>query len=343
MIQGAREAVGESDPKTDWKIVLSEHAKMFEVKAPSLAKNLRGARPKGLAEIYEERDSNAGKAQDKFKMTASKADLAIFCTASLGALLLVAGGLQGLLGESIGPRLVKAIGLLGLVPTVLAGVWIDQIRRGAFSQRWVQERVGAEAARVMYFKTVITETSSDPQDQLFTLEYVRRFLLDSQMCYFKKRGGEHEEAAGAALKDSTYAAGAASLLTALAGALALMWRPELAVVAGLGVIASAYAALVASRSALNQDRRNADRYLATAYQLKERELEIQTYRERTASGDTAAVPEFFAPVFSTLEADHKAFSSGATHWDSAITDMQARLEAAKTALKEKPAKEAGAN
>ena len=118
-----------------------------------------------------------------------------------------------------------------------------------------------------------------------------------------------------------------------------MWHPELAVIAGLGVIASAYSALAVSRSTVNQDRKNADRYLAAEYQLKERRLDLDTYRERTASGNNGAVQEFFEPIFVTLEADHKAFLSEAEERELAIGDMVKRLDAAKEALKKKSANE----
>ena len=112
-----------------------------------------------------------------------------------------------------------------------------------------------------------------------------------------------------------------------------MWHPELAVVAAMGVIASAYAALMVSRSAMNQDRTNADRYLAAEYQLKERKLDLDTYRERTASGDNKATQEFFEPIFVTLAADHRAFLRDAEQRELAIGDMERRLDAAKEALK----------
>ena len=143
-------------------------------------------------------------------------------------------------------------------------------------------------------------------DQLLVLEYTRRFLLDNQIDYFRDRGGEHENAARTALKHSTRAVFASWSFTAIAGALSL-WHPEFAVFAGLGVIASAYAALAVSRSAVNQDRTNADRYLAAEYQLKERRLDLDAYRERTGSGDKGTVQEFFEPIFVALEADHQAF------------------------------------
>jgi hypothetical protein len=334
----AYDAIGPGNSGTDWKIVPTEHAEIFEEKAPSLAENLRGSRLKGLAEMYEELNAKAIKGRDNFKNTVRKADIAVFCTASLGALLLVAGGLQVLLGVS-GPWAVKAIGLLGVISSGLAVMWLNQLQGGALSKRWAEERAKAEAKRLAYFKTVMEGAREAPLDQLLALEYTRRFLLDNQIDYFSDRGGEHENAASAALNTSTRAVFVSSSFTAIAGALS-MWRPELAVVAGVGVIASAYAALSVSRSAVNQDRKNADRYSAAEYQLKERKLELDTYREKTASGENGAVQEFFEPIFLTLEADHKAFLSEAEQRELAIGDMAKRLDAAKEALKKKSTPEA---
>jgi hypothetical protein len=337
LIRIAYDAIGEGNSDTDWKVVPTEHANMFEEKAPSLAENLRGSRPKGLAEMYEEWNGKAIKARDDFKNTVSKSDTAVFCTACLGALLLVAGGLQVLLGN-FGPWAVRAIGLLGVISSGLAVMWLSQVRGGSLSKRWAEERAKAEAKRLAYFKTVMEGASEAPLDQLLALEYTRRFLLDNQIDYFRDRGGQHENAAGAALKNSTRAVFVSSSFTAIAGALS-MWHAELAVVAGLGVIASACAALAASRSAVNQDRKNADRYLTAEYQLKERRLDLDTYRKRTASGDNGAVQEFFEPIFITLEADHQAFLSEAEQRELAIGDMEKRLDAAKEALKKKSANE----
>jgi hypothetical protein len=40
LIRIARDAMGEGNSDTDWKIVPTEHAEMFEEKAPLLAENL---------------------------------------------------------------------------------------------------------------------------------------------------------------------------------------------------------------------------------------------------------------------------------------------------------------
>jgi hypothetical protein len=335
LIRIACDAIGVGNSDTDWKIVPTEHAEMFEEKAPSLAENLRGSRPRGLAAMYEEWNAKAIKARDNFKNTVSKADTAVFCTASLGALLLVSGGLQVLLGVS-GPWVVKAIGLLGVISSGFAVMWLNQLQGGALSKRWAEERAKAEAKRLAYFKTFMEKAMEAPLDQLFALEYTCRFLLDNQIDYFKDRGEEHESAASAALNTSTRAVFVSSSFTAIAGALS-MWHPEFAMVAAVGVIASAYAALAVSRSAVNQDRKNADRYLAAEYQLKERKLDLDVYREKTASGENGAVQEFFEPIFLTLEADHRAFLSEADQRELAIGNMEKRLDAAKAALTRKSA------
>ena len=337
LIRTAYDAIGAGNSDTDWKIVPTEHAQMFKEKAPSLADNLLGARPQGLAEMYEDLNTKAIEARDNFKNTVSKVDIAVFCTASLSALLLVSGGLQVLLGV-FGPWVVKTIGLLGVISSGLAVMWLSQLQGGALSKRWAEERAKAEAKRLAYFKTVMEEAMDARLDQLLALEYTRRFLLDNQIDYFKGRGGEHENAASAALRTSTRAVFVSSSFTAIAGALS-MWRPAFAVVAAVGVIASAYAVLAASRSAVNQDRKNADRYLAAEYQLKERKLDLDTYREKVASGENGAVQEFFVPIFLTLETDHRAFLSEAEQRELAIGNMEKRLDAAKETLKKKPASE----
>ena len=332
LIRTAREVIGMGKSDTDWKVVPTEHAKMFKDNAPSLAEKLNGARLKGLAEMFQEWDDKAIKARDNFKNIYSRADFFIFLTASFGALLLVVSGLQVLLG-STGPWIIKAIGLLGIIVSGLATMWLSQVRGGALLNKWAKMRAKAEARRLVYFKAVMEEASKIPLDQLLALEYTRRFLLDNQIDYFKDRGREHEYNAGTTLKISTFAIFLSSLFTALAGAFSL-WLEEFAAIAGLGVIASAYATHTVSRSTVNQDRTNADRYLVAEYQLKERRLDLDIYRERIASGDHSAVQEFFEPIFVLLEADHQIFLDNIDKRELAIGKMEKRLDVARETLQE---------
>ena len=213
-------------------------------------------------------------------------------------------------------------------------MWLSQVKDGNLARAWVNERAKAEAKRLAYFKAIMEGASGNPLDQLLAFEYTRRFLVDNQIDYFRGRGQQHERAADNALKLSTNSVFAASASTALAGAFS-MAQPQLALIAGLGVVASAYAALATSRSAVSLDRKNADRYRDGADKLEERKLDIDTFRERAAVGDKSAVQEFFEPIFVTLEADHKEFLSIAEQRELAIGAMGTRLDAAKEALEKK--------
>jgi hypothetical protein len=330
LIRWARDAIGEGDSATDWRIEPTEHAKLFATSAPSLAEDLRGERPQGLAEIYEQSNGQANRDRDSFKATVGKANRAVFFTAVFSALLLVMAGLQTHLG-TVGPWAAKVIGPLGLLSAGLATMWLNQVRERSLSQRWAESRAKAEAKRLAYFKAVMEAASQDGQAQLLALEYTRRFLLDNQINYFHQRGQQHQRAADQALNHSTQAVFVASSFTALAGFL-VMWDPRLAVLAGLGVIASAYAAYVASRSAVNQDRENAERYRAAEDQLRERKLDLDAYRQRAAAGDLSAVQEFFAAIFLTLEADHKGFLTDSEKREFAIGNMEQRLDAARESI-----------
>lgn len=339
LIETAREAIGSGKPSTDWQILPTEHAQEFLKSAPSLTANLRGARPTGLAKIYEDLNGKAVEDQKTFKSTVGKADSAVFWTASLAAMLLVAGGLQQPLG-SAGPWVVAAIGLMGVISGGLATMWLSQIKGGSLAKEWSEARAKAEAKRLAYFKAVMKGAVANPLDQLLALEYTRRFLLDNQIDYFHERGGKHGEAARRALKNSTKAVFLASTFTAIAGLLAMRF-PQLAVIAGFGVIASAYATLVTSRSIVNLDRTNSERYRSGKELLDERKLEVDIYREKVAAGDQGAVEKFFEPVFVALEADHKAFLNDAEKRELAIGDMEKRLDAAREALSKNPEKATG--
>jgi hypothetical protein len=324
-------AVGKGNSETDWNIVPTAHAGQFDAGFAGFAAILRGSRIEGLATMYEELNTKAVSARDCFKTTVARGDTAVFCTAALGALLLIAGGLQQPLG-GIGRWIIGAIGLPGVVAGGLAAMWLGRIKAGDLARKRMGERARVEAKRLAYFKAVMQDATKAPSDQILAFEYTRRFLLDNQIDYFRDRGNQHQEAADAALTKSSMAVFVVSALTSIAGLLA-MWHAQLAMIARLGVLASAYAALAASRSAVNLDRRNASLYRAAEEQLKERRLDLDVYRAQTASGDPGAVQEFYERVFVVLEAEHKAFLSNAEQGELAIGKIEECLDAAKEALK----------
>ena len=328
LIRTARRAIGDGEAD-DWKVNPSAHARMFERAAPTLADNLRRARPEGLAKMFEDKDHDAIRARDNFKRTASRADFSVFAAGSLAALLVVAVGLRDAYGEEASKYILASLGIAGVIASSFAAMWVGRARSGKLAQRWSNERANAEARRLSYFKDVMEGAHEDPIDRLFAFEYVRRFLLDNQIEYFQGRGLEHEKSAHTALDRSTYATFLASMLTAAGGALAVYF-PDLGVVSGFAAVATHLGTYFTSKSETNLDRKNADRYSNVADALTIRRLDLDEYRLRVAEGDPDALIEFYEPIFMALSRDHQQFLSDGAQRESAIGNMAARIKAART-------------
>ncbi len=333
LIKETRDVFGKSDPDRDWKIEPTVHRQQYAQSAPQLALLLERSNTLAYAQRYEDLNRKAIESRNKFKRIFSNANWSIFLTATLGALLLVGSGLSSLasdyLPESRLTTFIWALSILGMVSSALATMWISQITGKKLSRQWASQRASAEAKRMAYFKTVLEEAEPDPKDQLLAFEYTRRYLLDNQLDYFLERGKQHKEAADRAAKVSSIALMLSSILTGMASILvAITGKPYYSVIAGLGVIATATAALAKERSRVHLDRINAERYQKAYDLLWERSLELDDYREQIAAGDPKAAIKFYEPIFVALEADHKQFLNDEEKREAAIGDMKKRLNAA---------------
>jgi hypothetical protein len=326
LIESVKEIIGEEDSRNDWRIKLQEHAALYENTAPSLVAIMKGSKLRGLAKAYATSDNEAIKAQNKFKSTVKKASLAAFLTSACGALLLVCAGLH-ILNKPVGLIIIVGTTAVGMTASVFATLWFNLIKGGGLNAEWVLRRSRAEKKRLDYFQTFLKMTPKNPEDQLFALEYTRRFLLENQITYFEGRGKEHKKAADKTLKKSLAAMLVASLITMLAGPLALL-KGWLSAIAGLGVIATAYGAFVNAISTVNLDKENAQRYTKCAWDLDDVLLEIDECRSKAAEGNPDSVVEFFQPVFKILEVDQLAFSSDGQRRDKKIDVMSGEHEAA---------------
>ena len=326
-----RETIGPNEPSSDWRISPGSHAELYSGSAPSLAHILEDSKVKGVAHIFESLDAEAVAAQKKFKNNVSRANLAVLATAVFGALLLISGSLAPALGES-SSLIAAAIGCLGVIASGLATMWLTLVQSGHLAARWSRSRAEAEAKRLQYFKSIIEEANEKVEDQLLVFEYTRRYLLDNQLAYFRERGMQHEDGADKALVHSTAAVFISSTITAIAGFAAAALGAQWAAIAGIAVISTAYAAYATSRSAINLDRRNADRYRTALSLLRDHNLVQDVYIERIVAGDFSAVREFYDMVFEVLVNDHKDFIDSETQREAAIMGIEERLEVAKRAL-----------
>lgn len=328
MIRRVTQGIGEGRPDKDWKVVPTEHAEHLQGVAPELTGILSTSRVKGLAEQYEELNQKAVASRDKFKASANWLNRCVFATASLGAILLILGTLNHLM-QNYGRPVIVAIGILGIVSGALATLWLNRMRQGRQLRAWFADRAKAEGKRLAYFKELLLHRGS-PTEALWVFEYTRRFLLDNQIDYFKERGAKHESGAESALKTASIAAFLASICTTVASLLS-GYRTEFTAIASLGVIASAYAALAASKTEVSQDRRSAERYRLAGERLQDWKLNIDDYRKRVAGGDQDAIEEFYGPVFQTLVSDHKSWLEVEEKIAAAVGQFERRLKEAQRA------------
>jgi len=333
LLEETRHIIGKGEPDKDWKIEPTAHRNRYAQSAPQLARILERSTAQAFAQRYEELNRRAIEDRDKFKRIFSNANWSIFLTATLGALLLIGTGLSPLVEDNLPEgrlsTFIWAIAILGMVASALATMWINRLKARKLSRQWAGQRASAEAKRMAYFKTVLEEAEPSPKEQLLAFEYTRRYLLDNQLAYFLDRGKQHQQAADKATNVSSIALMIASILTGMASILvAVTGKPYYSVIAGLGVIATAAAALARERSRVHLDRINAERYQKAYDLLWERSLELDDYREKIAAGDSEAVIRFFEPIFVALEADHKEFLNDEEKREAAIGDMKKRLNAA---------------
>jgi hypothetical protein len=97
---------------------------------------------------------------------------------------------------------------------------------------------------------------------LLKLEYFRRYQLDVQRTYYRGRGKQHAESASQTLMLGGLAVLAGSVSAGAAGVLGVA-DVALTAFAALGVVGTALSAFATTREAMNQDRRNAERYTRT--------------------------------------------------------------------------------
>jgi len=226
-------------------------------------------------------------------------------------------------------RIVTSVQTIALAIAVLAVIWI------AWRQpvdQWMQARAKAEAIRADVFRSILDAriAHADPNTLLqekFTC--FKRAHLESQLEFFRRRGGEAHRSCGRAtpLRIVGYVLTALAILFGLAAfikgwsELGLpMWRPLMATAEwflvpnahrwqlGLGTVASSVLAFASSRSLMDQDERHATCYRVAAAQIeKVVETDLANAEAAAAIGDEATVRAFCNRLQGILDAENLAW------------------------------------
>jgi multisubunit Na+/H+ antiporter MnhG subunit len=328
VIARAVEAIGENRAD-DYILAPKGHAEEVADKASALASLLRSTQIGTFAQQYQRHDSEAGTAQKRFKDAMMRANGAVLTTGVLGALIMVAGIFEPRLGEVIMRPPLLVLGLAALVTGALASMWLFRVREGQLLDEWMTERAHAESARLAYFATLAKsgkEQSSDPPLGLLKLEYFRRYLLDMQIAYYRERRRQHRKAADRTLAMGGFAAALAAVASGSAGVVASFEAPW-AALAAVGVVGTALAAFAATREAVNQNRRNAERYGRTLSALEILRGRLDDVRGGVLAGSQEVLEQYVAAVHEQLSLEHREWLSGAESTRSAIGRMDETLAA----------------
>ena len=195
----------------------------------------------------------------------------------------------------------------------------------------MSQRAFAETARLNYFNTVVNASppSSDVgsfQVELLKLEYFRRFQLDVQRAYYKKRGKQHQEEAFRTLSISGWAIGGAAIATGAAGVLSGAIDTMFAAVAGLGTIFANLSSFTSMKEAVNQDRRNAERYARTSRVLEDLYKKLDDVRKAVCSAGIQPLLDFVEAVHEQLSLEHRQWLSEMGEGKGAFAKLENTLK-----------------
>jgi hypothetical protein len=313
------------DGPNDYRLSPVEHAEQFRTSAPKLAALLTSSTPVELAHQYAEADTEALAAERTFKRWVIRANWAVLVTATVSALLMAVALLAPSLGGFAQTTLI-ALALIGVASGGFASMSLFRVKEGRLLEDWMGARARAETKRLSYFSYVANASVGplDPQFELLKLEYFRRYQLDLQLAYYKSRRSRHRSSAERTLDISAVSVLVAAIATGAAGVLGAL-KSEWAALGSLAVFGAALQAFAAAREALNQDRRNAERYDNSAQALLGLRERLDDVRRSIAAGSTTVLGEYVGTVQDQLSLEHRQWLEAAENMQAAVARLEKAL------------------
>jgi SMODS and SLOG-associating 2TM effector domain 1 len=339
MILAAEDSLG-AERTDDYKIEPTRHAGELAAKAPSLALALRKSELSVVSEEYERLDGQANRHQHTFKDTANRANWAVFLTACFSTLLLVAGPLKSVAGLPLGV-VHPILGVCGVISGALGSMWVYRAREGKLLDNWMRARAAAESLRTQYFETItslqLADSNSPITPALLQFEYFRRYQLDVQVAFYRRRAEDHGRDADRLLVTSAYSVALASISAGLAAVLSGV-NPAWISIAALGTAATALASFASTKESVNQSRRNMERYTNTCDALTLLKRKLDAVRTAAAAGEMEPMKQFVKAAHEQIGAEHRQWLAAAKSMQPAIDKLEDTLSKLKSKTKEPKSK-----
>ena len=328
----ARQIIGKNEAQ-DYILQPKMFAELFSERAPVLSDLLTSSELEGIAEKYSQYDRKAIAAQSQYKAWMQKARLWVLLTACCSAALLaVATWLVQPDEAALAKTLFIGISIAAFVASFVATTYIKLVENLSLLKKWMGNRASAEMQRLSYFERFAKHRfqASDGVDPIFVhllqLEFFRRFQLDMQLNYYTQRSGDHASAAEKSATISTWSMGIAGLAAAIAGFLGASIDPRWAAVAALGFVFQAHASNALSAEAVNQDRRNEERYGRTMKSLQDLKADMDGVRQQVSAGNTKILPTYVDAVHEQLSLEHRQWIEDLEMTSQVLGELKAQLK-----------------
>ena len=335
LIRQAMEAVGRNKEE-DYRLRLREHPDALRTTAPGLVAILESSVVTGTRQQYEKKDEKAGEAQTEFRRIFNRANKLVLVTAILTALVLTVGILSNDLTKLLGEGTTKVLLMALSIGSVAAGAFASKdlymVRNGKLLEEWMTTRAAAESKRLEYFMDVINADAPQPENgvpaDLLKLEYFRRFQLETQICYFDKRGTDNRRDAQKNLSNSGKAVAGAAIVTSSA-AISSVSDARLAAIASLGAVFTAFSSYITLKEQIYQNQRIAERYALTLDELQDIYKRMDSVRDAVSQSGREPLLQFVTVVHEKLMAEHKQWLGEQEQRSQSITKLDELLEKAK--------------
>jgi hypothetical protein len=327
-IQKAIDLIGENQ-KDDYRISPTEHSAEFGVKYPGIKTVLSSATVKVAAERYKAEDTEACDAQKAFNLIFNRANISVLLT-SMFITLILAGGIL-----LPGPSNMKDWILIGLsiLSILIGGVATKDLfilRQGKLLESWMLKRTSAEKSRLDYFESIVNATITDNEMNgihpgLVKLEYFRRFQLDVQRAYYRKRGADHRKSSLRTLSWSGWAAAGLAVVGGLTGIL-VSQDSLFSAIAALGIFFTGFSNYAMTKGSIYQDQRIADTYEKTARVLDGLYTRIDDVRKAVFLGGDKPLASYVKAVHAELSTEQKQWNEGIVKGSEAFVQLDDTLK-----------------